>query len=420
MPLQEEPTLFDPRGSATLYLLTVLWLAGCAAPPRDEAATHVPFGAAGNERHVRPSTASAPALRSTVVAGANLPYLTAGHGDERALVGSNLSFAVDDLLRYEAAYAIEPGKLFAPEATGAPPQLSLAGQRYGQDLEVQLPVLLGVPLSLALSSEVNDQWSLAGYTQAHREHVALEGLLGKARVDVRVAGTAAASPQGGAALACDVQGIVRLPLADGSGQADALRLSGRSCVVTAASGPYAGAEATFWGVGYAWGRPAFAGDIMLSRIESQAPRHVHLPGTDPSYELALRHSRDFGSVQAKAFVALHQASIWDRRGTVAHLAAPASERRLSGTFDASLTWDLTHASVSASWALGADPVWFTPDIGDLSDRVGLAVNLSRWLATLAPGDSTSLAVNWKWSQVRRYDDADFYDGSLSLDLGLAF
>ncbi len=340
--------------------------------------------------------------------------------DRDAWLASKFSVGLDDeLLRYQASYSIEPGDLPAagnPEAVNAGSPTRFGGQKLGQNIRLKLPQLAGAPLSLGFTTDFTNNWMLSGYTLAQREQANLEWSPGYATVDVQWAGAAAAIDPS-VALDCDLQSTIRLPTHDGSVHSEALRISGSDCIVSAEGTPYAGIEAQTWGFGYVWSQPQRESEALVSVIDPVWTHAFEYQELDPSYELDLSHRRDFGSLSGKALVSVRQATVW---GTADSLDPSGNYINAIDTYwatNASLTWNLSEASLSATWAKGVDRLWFTPEIGRRSDRFELGLNLSRWIEDLIPDASPELAMNWNWSE--DYLPGERIDGNNSLQLNLA-
>ncbi|MEX2124065.1 MAG: hypothetical protein WD795_09250 [Woeseia sp.] len=339
-----------------------------------------------------------------------------------ALLASNFRLGIDDdLLRYQATYSLEPGDIVA---TGQPHNASpasptrFARQNFGQNVKLGLAQLGGGPLSLGLATEFSNSWMVSGFTQAQRERADLNWSPGPATVSVQWAGTAPAS-DATVALACDLQSTVRLRTHEGTNHSEGVTLTSRDCVVAAGDTPYAGIEAQSWGVGYVWTRPTRQSEALVSVIDPVWTQGIEYQDLEPGYELGLSHRRDFGSLSARTLVSLRQAPAWDSAAidAVGHYV---SATNLNWATNASLTWNLPKASLSANWETGVDRMWFTPDIGQRLDRFGLALNLSRWIENLMPFSSPNFAMNWKWSQMQLPVDQHTGNNALSLDVALMF
>lgn len=395
--------------------LASLLLGACAAspPPRAvEAASPAPERTAQ-----RRQTANEDA---GLVSFAGSARLTPDDGDDDSLVASDFSLGIDDLLSYRASWSVESGDILAAEPSrgaNAPLPTRFAGQHLGQELELDLPELAGAPLSLAASSEFRNDWMVSGSAQSQRERASLSWSPGRAKFDVLWAGTASLA-DGSTALNCDLQSSMKLPTHQGSDHSEALRIYGRDCVVAADGKAYAGIAAHNWGLGYVWNRPRGQSEAVLSVIDPEWTRVLDFTGVGPGYELGISHRRDFGSLSAKALVSWRQAPGGELPADLAEHAYDAEVRNLAA--NASLTWHLPEASVSASWAKGVDRLWFTPDPTQRGDRFGLAVNFSRWMEALLPEASPQLAMNWNWSEVRLNDAEVIDNNSLRLDIALMF
>lgn len=325
-------------------------------------------------------------------------------------------------LSYTASYSLKPGGVLDAEelerSLDVPQQLG--GQQIGQNMRLQLPALAGAPLALDFSHESSDMWTLAGsYTRQQRQVAGLSWKPQLAAFTVQWAG-AAAGRDGSLALDCGLRGQVRVPAPSRSGRAHALRFSGRACQVVSANARYAGLAAQTYGAAYLWSKGERESMLSLSAIDPVWQQGA--PGSDiePSYELGLTQSRHFGAWTAKALLAVRRAAAWD--GTALAVddvdAVVEPERDTAWTTTATLTRQLPALSVSASWAHGADPLWFMPDIGQQADRFGLAMDFSRWAQAVVPDLTPTLAMSWHWTQARTRQDERIGDRQLKLQLSV--
>jgi hypothetical protein len=337
-------------------------------------------------------------------------------------MASNFSVGLDRLFSYRASWSIEPGDVLSTEAAAnadrqAPTRLG--SQQIGQNVAFQLPELAGAPMALAVSSEVESNWLLGGSTQSQRERADLSWSSNWAKVSVQWTGSATMFDDR-AALACNLQSSVRLPVHEKSGRSEALRVSGRSCFVPNQGTPYDGTEAHAWGLSYVWSGLKRETEAALSLIDPRWTTEFDFQTLRPAYELGLSHRRTFGSLSASGLVSMRQGPSVD--GVVAPdlLDGHVGGDQTDWSANASLSWQLPEASLSANWAKGIDRLWFTPDSGQGSDRFGLALNLSRWVESLMPASSPQLAMNWNWSEVRLLDADVTQNHSLKLDFVLMF
>jgi hypothetical protein len=409
-----------------LCVLAALGLVACASSPpsRDErAVTEAAVPAGDVPPAVAPGTAVSADLVQLDVDSA-LSLLEQNADERDAWLASNVSVGLDEeLLRYRASYSIDSGDFLEAGDTasaGAVSPTTFGGQRLGQNVSLQLPVLEGAPLSLGFATESSGRWLVSGFEQSQQEQANLEWSPGFATVNVQWAGAGeAADPS--LALDCDVRSTIRLPTHQRADHSQALRISGRECTVAAGGTPYAGTAAQTWGLGYVWSRPERESEAVLSVIDPAWRDGIDWPAyqdLEPSYQFALSQARDFGALSAKALVSVRQATI---------LEAPDSPEstdtfnRITDTYwaaNASLTWSLPAASLSASWAKGVDPLWFTPEVGERSDRFGLELDLSRWMQGLLPEVSPELGMSWNWAE--DYLPGERIGGSNSLQLNLGW
>lgn len=341
--------------------------------------------------------------------------------DESDLFDGDFSVALDsDLLRYEASYELDRGDVFlsAMPDSAAKPQ-RLGSQQFDQNIRLRLPELAGAPISLGVSSQTGSNLLLSGYSQTQQEYADLDWSPGPARVDI--SWTAAGMPyDASAALECNLKSTVRLPTHEGVNHSEGLVLSGAACAVAADNTAYADLATQAFGLGYEWTRPDHKSAAVLSVIDPVRMHADESRAVAPGYELDMSHQRDFGLLSAQTVISWRQPPAWDGAPGLdeAYVHDPAGGP--GWTTNTSLTWELADLSLSANWATGVDPLWFTPDLGAPGDRFGLALDLSRWMEGLVPRASPKLAMNWNWSQVRMAGAAITTNNALRVDLTLMF
>lgn len=398
----------------------ILVLTACAAsvPERADRASQASASHRGAQASSRPA-----AVRFDLDNA--LPGFS-GPRRDAALLASRFSASVDgDRLRYRASWSVEPGDVLAPgegEAADGP-ATRLGGQQLGQHVSLRLPELAGSPVSLGLSAESRNDLLVTGYRQRQREQATLEWSPGAASVAVQWAGTA--TPFGaGTALACDLRSTVRLPTHEGDDHSEGLTFSGGVCSVTADGTTYAGVATRTWGMGYAWNRPGRQTEAMLSVIDPAETSIEAYRSIAPGYEFDVTHRREFGPLSAGLRLSLREAPAWEHAGEYAAVAGSTSDP--AGALDSGLAtqtsfaWNLPYASLSANWATGVDPLWFTPEPGTRRDRFGLALDLSRWAGSVVPDAAPRVAMNWNWSQLRLPGDEITGENALRLDVALHF
>lgn len=340
--------------------------------------------------------------------------------ENEALLASRVNASVDqDLLQYRASWSVEPGDVLKPgegEAAKRTPATHLGSQQLGQRLSLRLPELAGSPVSLGISTEFRNELLVTGHRQLQREQATLDWSPGPATVAVQWAG--AATPQNaGTALTCDLRSTVRVPTHQGEDRSEGLMLSGGACSVTADGSPYAGVDTGTWGLGYAWDQPDSKTEVVLSIIDPAEVSADSYQKSSPGYEFGVSRRRDFGPLSAQLRISLREAPAWEHAASAGLHHGYADAGWATQT---SFTWNLSYAALSANWANGVDPLWFTPEPGRKSDRIELALNLSRWLQSVVPEASPQLAMNWNWSQVKPPGEGVTGYNALKLDVALYF
>lgn len=328
-------------------------------------------------------------------ADAGLPL---GPVDPDALLASSLGLGNGDgPVQYHVRYLLEPGDVLAfGSITKAPTRVG--GQRIGQAIRMQVPNVAGAPLSLGLTQELRDDWTVSGYSQSQRELAELSWSPAGATLEVQWAGPMMAVDPA-LAIDCPVRRSVRLPARGAAAdRAQSVRLSGRDCYVLASAAHYADLEVRTWGFDYAWDGPKRESRVTLAVIDPARDAGAREQPLARGYELGLSHRRTHQDWTANALVALRQAPAHE----VATLAdSDGGNVAGSSTFlssNAALAWHLPALAISAHWAHGADPLWFLPDVGQHSDSLGIALDLSQWATRLLPEATPKLAMNYSWSQ----------------------
>lgn len=407
----------DIRIRAFVCALILACVAACASSPSNGGARHatVPGGDAEVARQPESQCTKHTRHAADLVelnVDSTLPML--GNQDDDDLFSGDLQLGIGaERLEYEATYSLERGDILSmeePDAANPSAPSRFGGQHLGQNVRLELPALTGAPLSLDVSSEFSDSWMVSGYSRSRHERAKVNWSPGPASVDVQWSG-ASVPFDPTAALACNLLSTVRLPTHESDGHSEGIVLSGGDCTVSSGDTPFAGSKTQAWGLGYEWSRPGRNSEAMLKVIDPVRPASDEYEAFEPGYELGLTHRRDFGPLSATAAVLLREASLREH-------AAPAGADGASWATNTALTWKLPNASLSASWAKGMDPLWFTPDVGERRDSFGLALNLSQWMAKFLPEvSSPMLAMNWNWS--REYLPAEETTGNSSMRLDVA-
>lgn len=408
------------RPHTIFCMLIALLLSACASSPPESIAVNAVSSPDKLRQNKKPAS-ERNELVSIRLDGA-APVLNRNGADKDGAVASNFSVGIDRLLQYQARWSIEPGDVLSLDHQGSAGQQTptrFGGQHIGQNVMLQLPELAGAPLSLAVSSEVENNWLLGGSTQLQRERANISWSPDLASVNVQWTGTAALLDDH-VALVCDLQSSVRLPTHEGSGHSEALRLSGSSCFVPYDGTAYSGTEAQTWGLSYVWGGLKRQSEAALSVIDPNWTADFDYQDIRPAYALGLSHRRDFGSLSAKGLVSLRQGSVINGASALELAEHYPGRGETNWATNASLTWQWPDASLSANWAKGIDRLWFTPDVGQRSDRFGLALNLSQWVEFLMPESSPQFAMNWNWSEVRLPNAEVTESHALRLDIALMF
>lgn len=399
-----------PRSWLYMVLGCALLSAGCAGLDERDGDGSRAAGAASSPYLLR----SRAELESRVVGpvalnlDSALPVL---QSRDSSLFAGDLSLGdADGPLSYSASYALRPGEIVhagqAPQ-TGLPS--GLGEQRIHQQALLQSPKLGGAPLALAYSRSSVDRWTTDRGYQQHRQVTSLRWAPEFAKLDLRLAGPGSSFSDPDLALDCDITGDLRLPMAAvapaGSGY---LQLSGRGCDVAGAGPRFSELDAQTYGLAYGWQRSGRESRLELAAIDpvwsgGQARQHAR-----PSYELGLTQTfrREAWSTSLKAA----------RRQRASSLGSDAPEVAAKWMTRAELTRELPAFSVSASWAHGHDPMWFAPELDAPTDRLGLAMNFSRWAQTMAPYWSPNLSLSWHWERDHAAKAAPGDEQALRLDL----
>ncbi|HLT90150.1 MAG TPA: hypothetical protein VKZ85_04325 [Woeseiaceae bacterium] len=392
-------------------VIALLLQCGCASVPSGKPAAE-PGAAPGDA-----TSADRPAIRLDV--DGMVPLFSPEATEDNALIASRVDLGLDDRrLRYSARYRVESGDLFRlAEATdpAAVPSV-LAGQRFGQDVALTLPELAGAPVSLGVTAEVQERWQLAGQTRSENERAHLQWSPWRATLRVEWSEQAQAFDPS-LALHCNLESSLGLPVRESGERRQRLLLAGRECYIAGAES-HAGLPVRAWSLGWSSNGAARESIARVHVIEPAWMDGLTPAGKEPGYQLGLGHRRDFGDLSAEALVTLRQppAVLDDGR-------YEAFEDDTSWSANASLTWHLPLASVSATWAQGVNPLWFVPDAPAATqdrDRFGLALDLSRWMEGLVPGSVRELGFTWDWSQVRAPGAGAVGESAIALDVAWMF
>ena len=390
-------------------VLTALLSAACASVPPSQGEGASGAASSGGDKRAKPV-----ADRLTLKIDGEAPFLPGDDDDKR--LGSDFSIGIDSILRYRASWSVEPGDVIAGERSSpyAEAPVRFGGQSLGQNVNLSLPELAGAPVTFEVRTETENNWLVDGSTQLQRERASLSWAPGPANVNVQWSGYAAAFDSS-LALTCDLQSTVFVPTHEGSNHSESLSFSGRDCVVPDDGSSFATTRAQAWGMSYTWNRPKRQSEAIVSVIDPAWSANHDLAGAGAGYELGLRHRRTFGTLNASALVSLRRApTLGDA------VAGPTLSEDTNWAANASLTWQLQDASLSANWATGVDRFWFTPEASRHSDQFGLALNMSRWIESLIPRSSPQFAMNWNWSEVSLPGAGTIGSNSLRLDVALMF
>ena len=393
-----------------------LLLVSCASgPPRPPADTGEPSVFRSGERR-QDAVPSMLRERVRVDVASALPLVEETAPADELLQGA-LTVASDELFSYRAAYSLSAGDLVSGwsgerRAVSAPTQIGL--QQVIQDVRLELPELAGAPLSVAFNTELGSRWQLSDTAEFRREGAQLDWSPGAAAVRVQWSGEPL-SPGASTALGCGLESSIRLPAYGDTHRGQDLRLSGRSCIVAAQGVPAGGMEAQAIDLQYVWRVSTNRRLAMgLSVVEPRPGATDAEAETARGYELDFLGSRALGPVRAEASVAFRRPGSWHAGGLPVH----HGEGDPHWAADATLTWQLSQAALSANVALGADPLWFAPELGQRRDRFGLALDLSRWIGALTDGPEPRLGMNWNWARLDAPEATA--ESSLQLDVALVF
>lgn len=399
-----------PRSCFYILVACVLLTAGCASTSERDAYGSLTADTARGPYLLR----SRAELEARVVGPVALNLdsaLPVVQSREASLLAGGLALGeADGPLSYSASYALSPGDIVhAGQSPFAAPPSGLGEQRINQQAMLKLPELAGAPLALGYSRSSADRWTTDDAYEQHRQVASLRWAPEFAEFDLRWAGPGSGFSDPDLALDCDITGDLQLPLAavDPSGSSY-LQLSGRGCDVTGSGARFSDLDAQTYGLAYGWQRSGRESRLELAAIDpvwggGQTRQHA-----DPSYELGLTQTlrREAWSTSFKAA----------RRQLASSAGGDAPEARGQWMTSAKLTRELSDFSVSASWAHGHDPQWFAPAPGAPSDRLGLAMNFSRWAQTVAPHWNPNLSLSWRWERDRAAEAAARNEQALRLDL----
>lgn len=400
--------------TGTCVLASLLLVSCASGPPRPSAETDEPQVLRSGERR-QGSVPSMLRERVRVDVASALPLVEETASDE--LLQGALTVASDELFSYRAAYSLSAGDLVSGwsgerREVSAPTQIGL--QQVVQDVRLELPELAGAPLSLAFNTELGSRWQLSDTAEFRREGAQLDWSPGPAAVRVQWSGEPL-SPGASAALGCGLESSIRLPTHGDANRGQDLRLSGRSCIVAGQDMPAGGMEAQAIDLQYVWRVSADRRLAMGLSVIEPRPAATDAEGDAArGYELDFLGSRALGPLRAEASVAFRRPGSWH----LANLPVHTAEGDSHWAADATLTWQLSQAALSANIAVGADPLWFAPNLGQRRDRFGLALDLSRWIGALTDGPEPRLGMNWHWARLDAPEATG--ENTLQLDVALVF
>lgn len=280
---------------------------------------------------------------------------------------------------YQADYALQPNAALLDSATAATGS-SLAGrplgeQAIGQQLGWRVTELAGAPLQMGLCYRQQDQWALGGLSQQAQRGVDLRWAPALADFDLQwTSSTSRAAP-----LDCDLQGSMRMPLAELA----ALRLRGRACEVVAPALQPGELDARSWSAALELGEAAQSTALRVLAVDPlPGPEALAAVDPEPGYELGLLQQLPIAGWQAQTSVA------WRR---------PAGLEEGSWSTDASLRRQLRGVGVSASVREGLNSYWFLPETVQRQRQYELGLDLSRWVAGRMPGLRPEMGMSYQWS-----------------------
>lgn len=392
-------------------LAALAWLSACASAPAQR----------GGDIAV-PATSGTLGPINVGVDGA-LPLL---HTRTEPVLASRLGLGGgESRLSYAASYTVMPGNIFddtapaPPPGVAPPPPQQLGQQRFGQNFRLNLPPLAGAPVSLRLTAETHERWTMSGNSSAQQRQLA-NLAWAPWRVNLNLQWDGGVAPADARfALDCDLRGTLRMPLQPAGALAPrAIQLSGRACQLHGVGPRYSDVTAETWGMAFDWSRRDSETQFLLATIDPAGQNAPEQQVIDPAFELAVRHQRNHGPWSARALVAMRVATEWDLdlRDELTGQYASGSESHWTAT--ASLTRHLPAMSVSADWMHAADPMWFMPQIGQRSNRMNMRLDFSRAVASLMPEVTPQMAVQWNWSQARSRTDAIAGDSLVRLNMAV--
>jgi hypothetical protein len=338
------------------------------------------------------------------------------------LLSSRLGLGDDEsILRYHAGYLLEPGDVFsaAPATHGQAAPRHFGSQRLGQDLRVRLPTPAGTPVSVGFTAETREQWTTAGHSiEQQRQTASLSWSPRLAGLELQWLGGHVPT-DAGLALGCDLQGAVRVPL-PATDTSKYFRLTARDCLVRTEDSRYAGLSAHTWQAALAWEYALGAAEIGVSAVEPGRPRGATRQGIDPSYQLGLTHRQDKDSWSTRVRIAMRHTTAWNLAAVPGEAGHFPADTDTYWSASASVTWRSAAMPVSADWSHGADPLWFMPQIGQRSHRVGVRVDLSRVVTHLLPEATPQVGLDWNWSQAHSRMNTVTADSTLRLNAAVLF
>ncbi|MDT8409314.1 MAG: hypothetical protein RQ741_06920 [Wenzhouxiangellaceae bacterium] len=304
------------------------------------------------------------------------------------------------LIDYGVRYRIRQGSLFQIIREGKgdldAAQNEVVLQTMEQTLGSTLPLPLGTPLKLALTSREQSRMGMDGQRQSQSTDAELQWSAGVVDLQVQWSRAQARSTATGG-VDCEWRADLQMPAGFIPGATGSVfELSGQRCRGRMPEHGLSDLGLTRWMAAWRWGAEHDSALRLVRSVPAAAAETGNV--LTPDYELGLSHEHQLaGGWQARADVSVLRAE------PVEH-AFVASSRASVSDWSAKLALErqLDLLAVTAGWAHAAERLWFaTAASAVANDRFSLALDFGAWMASLWPSMQTAMDVSWDWRETRQ-------------------
>lgn len=321
----------------------------------------------------------------------------AADAEDQMLSGSVNLGTPEGLIDYDASYEVRQGKLFRAIRNGSEnletAQNEVALQTMEQTLGSTLPLPLGSPLKLALTSREQSRLGVDGGRQSQSTRADLQWSPGPLDLKVQWDRPKAPTPSA-SGVDCNLRADVQLPAEFMPGVSGSVfEVSGQRCLGQSPAHGVNDLDIARWGAAWRWGAKHNSA-LHLLRTEPAAPLG---PLLAPDYELGLSHNHRFSAGwQTRADVSVLRADAADHS-----FAMQATESTTDWSANVALKRDLDLLAITARWAHAAERLWFATAVSPVAqDRFSLGLDFGAWLTSVWPSLQTAMDLSWDWRETR--------------------